>query len=127
MKKLFYAVAVFGIAILVMSWSSYRLMSGYRLQGFYGHHGWIFYGYTNPVITKEVMGVQGCAKGYLYGWTAGGDDLGNFLLNTSSKSVEWMQYRELNNTVKRLGCSALDLNKQINLASFRMGYAFLPD
>lgn len=124
MTKYFFALVIIILIVSALEFKSYDLGDGYKLQGFRGHHRWIFKGLFAPIFFDEVMGVQGCKKGYLHGWTI--DDPNEFfLINTNSNSLIWLSIDELNNQLMDKNCPRSDMNKEINLAGFANGYEFI--
>lgn len=131
MKKLpsIIAITFFSCILLNALWSSYPLQDGYRLQGRFDSHGQIYKGYFELVIDEEVMGVQGSANGYLFGWVMGSpqdtmDAKTYFILNTASGDVKWFSGDEFSSALKKYGCPKSDMNKEINLAGFKNKQVF---
>lgn len=124
MNKVLMLAPIIGIAILAVAFKSQELRDGYRLQGFQGHHGWVFKGYFSPTITAGVMGVQGCDSGYIFGWVRSEE---YFILNTQSGITRWLEFDALVDRLERLGCPAPDMNKEINLVGFAKGKTFISD
>ncbi|TMP31195.1 hypothetical protein [Pseudoalteromonas rubra] len=120
MKRAVIIVTVL-IILLSLSWKKHDLQDGYTLQGFYGHHGWIFDGLFSPVIMDEILGVQGCNLGFMYGSVFGREDNSYFIVNTKTNDVKWLNSWALFKKVKLLGCPAPDMDLEINFAGFSAG------
>lgn len=111
------------ILIFALAWKSYPLQDGYSLQGYVSHHGMIFKDIFIPVVTSEVMGVQGCKSGYLVGFTF---ENRAFIINTQTNNVSWHQRSpKLDQYLKSVGCKHIHVNNEINLAGFKVGNKFV--
>ena len=109
---------------LFLSWSSYPLQDGYRLQGFRGTNGWIFRGFLEPVLVSDLAGVQGCT-GHLYGWVYESKPANNFLIETDSTEVRWFEWDEFSALLKSIGCPVPDLTTEVNLTEYGLGDSFI--
>ncbi|WP_111979792.1 hypothetical protein [Algibacillus agarilyticus] len=112
------------LSLYLSSFKSFDLGNGYRLQGLYGQHGWVFNGYFLPVVTGNIMGVQGCKNKYIYGWLANKSD-SSFLINTSNGNVIWHTYQEMNGFLASVDCPVQDLNREVNMVSLAKGNSFI--
>lgn len=92
------------------------------MSGFKGHHGWIFGKNMLPVIYDEVMGVQGCKTGYLFGWIKSGE---SFVVKTHENEVLWLTAEEQFKYIKSVGCPENNIDNDINLAGFEAGDIFI--
>ncbi|MEP2651398.1 MAG: hypothetical protein ABJH06_05315 [Paraglaciecola sp.] len=108
-----------------LAWKSYNLQDGYRLQGFIRTHGRIYKSYIFPVITEGVMGVEGCRKGYIYGWVIDKQPKSYFIINTGNDNVSWLNGNNYFTEVRKLGCKSPDMNHEINLTEFELGHSFI--
>ena len=121
MKYIFATVTIL-LVLLFAVWEKYPLQDGYSLAGFTGHHGWIFGENPFPLVFEEVMGVQGCKKGYLFGWAKTGK---SFIVKTHENEVVWLSPQEQFEFVETVGCSPNNMDNDINLTGFKMGESFI--
>ncbi len=121
MKYIIVAVTILFLALFT-AFKKYPLQDGYFLAGFDGHHGWILGKNLSPLVFEEVMGVQGCKKGYLFGWVKTGK---SFIVKTHENEVVWLSQQEQVKFVEEVGCPLVNMDNDINLAGFKMGESFI--
>ena len=121
MKYIFVTVTILFL-VLFAAFKKYPLQDGYILAGFTGHHGWILGKNLSPLVFEEVMGVQGCKKGYLFGWVKTGK---SFIVKTHESEVVWLSPQEQVKFVEAVGCPSVNMENDINLAGFEMGESFI--
>lgn len=110
------------VVTLTLSWKSYVLQDGYKLSGFITHHGWVFDGLIKPVITEEVMGIQGCKNGYIHGWAKSD---GSFVIDTNNKKTMWFTAIEQNAFLKSIGYFQNNMANGTNLAGLQNGESYV--
>ena len=121
MKYILVTIAILFV-LLYAAWKEYPLQDGYMLAGFTGHHGWIFGENKFPLVFDEVMGVQGCKKGYLFGWVKTGK---SFIVKTHENEVVWLSSQDQLKFVETVGCPPNNSDNDVNLAGFEMGESFI--
>jgi len=120
--KYFLVATTILFILLFVTWKRYPLQDGYVLAGFTGHHGWIFGENSLPLVFEEVMGVQGCKKGYLFGWVKTGK---SFIVKTHENEVVWLSPQEQFKFIETVGCPQNDMDNDVNLAGLEMGEIFV--
>jgi hypothetical protein len=120
MKYIFVTLTILFL-LLFAAWEKYPLQDGYTLAGFKGHHGWVFGKNLFPLVSEEVLGVQGCKKGYLFGWVKTGK---SFIIKTNENRVIWLSPQEQFKFIETVGCPKNNMDNDINLAGFEMGKRF---
>lgn len=123
-KAAIIVIVVFGLAasFIFLTFRSYPLQDGYRLQGFAGSHGQIYRGYFNKALDGDINGVQGSQKGIIFGWVIDKKPNRYFILHTEDGKVEWLDASDRTHKLASYGCPAADMNKEVNLTGLRTGF-----
>ena len=117
--------SVFILLCCALVFRSFPLMDGYRLQGVFGY-GYLTKGYFDPVIRESILGMQGSKHGYIFGWTNPTPHTNrDFILSTKDGKVWWSNDSDFAKIREKLTLPPLDMNKEVNMAGFRMGKEFV--
>ncbi|WP_370294150.1 hypothetical protein [Thalassolituus sp.] len=117
-------IAVTAVVLVGLSFKSYPLINGYRLQGPSFTQGWIFNGWWKPSCLPEIMGVQGC-KDWLIGNVKGHSENSYFILNTSTEELTRYSSNEWYAELRKAGCRT-HMNDDTNLKGLQLGETFHP-
>jgi len=125
MKKLGVIIfVVIGLvaSFIMLTFRSYPLQDGYRLQGFMWSHGQLYRGYFSKVLDGDVNGIQGSEKGMIFGWVIAKKPNRYFILHTEENKIEWLDASDQAQRLAFCGCPAADMNKEVNLTGLKTGF-----